>query len=259
MGEKAVTVNPYSLSSFYCVQYSDSTPVGSATCFLTKQDDQYYLVTNWHVATGRNPDSGALISSTGVLPNALHVFFPRETDEGVDFGSYQKIPLFDVDGNPQWREKKVGRRYLDVVVIPVTLNSMFTPYCIEDSEEPFNENPLVEITSSLYVLGFPFGRQWGALPIWKKASIASEPEYEAEEGFPYFFVDSASRSGMSGSPVVLFERRPITILEEKQGIMSHHFTKLIGVYSGRIGVNDVGDVQLGRVWKASVINELIKG
>jgi hypothetical protein len=210
------------------------------------------------VVSGRNPETGECLSETGAIPNSLHEFFPTEIDGGVEYSSCQVVQLLDTEDKATWIEKRVNDRYIDVALIPITVDSKFRIFCIEDAEEPFNENPLVEVTSPLYVLGYPFGRQWGMLPIWKKATIASEPEYEIDEGLPFFFVDSASRSGMSGSPVVLFEKRPITMINEKEEKISRHITKFIGVYSGRIGVNDVGDVQLGRVWKADVIDELTR-
>ncbi|PWT26222.1 S1 family peptidase [Butyrivibrio fibrisolvens] len=258
--ETEININQYSLSSFYCEAYFGSKFLSNATCFLTKRDDQFYLVTNWHVVTGRHPDTGDCLSPSAAIPDNLRVYFLHETVDGIEHGEYQKISLVDDEGNPLWKQKQVGSRYVDVVVIPIVVDERFTAFCIEDAEEPFNESPHIEVTSPLYVLGFPFGQQWGILPIWKKATIASEPEYESDEGFPYFFVDTASRPGMSGSPVVLFERRPVTIAENLNGgKFSMHFTKFIGVYSGRIVSGDKDEAQLGRVWKASVIEELIKG
>lgn len=64
---------------------------------------------------------------------------------------------------------------------------------------------------------------------------------------------------MSGSPVILYKDRPAVLFSEKENKMSRHWTKFIGIYSGRIGADseEKGDAQLGRVWKASVIQELI--
>ena len=107
-------------------------------------------------------------------------------------------------------------------------------------------------------LYFPFGKQTGYIPIWKKASVASEPELDVEN-LPYFFADTATRTGMSGSPVVLYKDRPITMINEKERKVSRHWTKFVGVYSGRIGADNEtkGDAQLGRVWKPHVIQEMI--
>ncbi|MCF6348609.1 MAG: hypothetical protein L3J20_09970 [Flavobacteriaceae bacterium] len=78
---------------------------------------------------------------------------------------------------------------------------------------------------------------------------------------PKIFVDTASRPGMSGSPVI-FKRSGIhgiidgklkldTVIGVIQGF--------VGIYSGRIlGKNEL-EAQLGIVWKKQVIDEIIDG
>lgn len=68
----------------------------------------------------------------------------------------------------------------------------------------------------VYVIGFPSSLSSGfGLPIWKSGYIASEPAYDVILGgklsefggmrggtkIPAIFIDSLTRSGMSGSPV----------------------------------------------------------
>ena len=105
----------------------------------------------------------------------------------------------------------------------------------------------------------------GTIPIWKRASIATEPSLPAFNE-PCFLVDSATREGMSGSPVVAYatsarhyphlavnsgEITPETILLYKPGLA------FLGIYSGRIGVGDLFEAQIGKVWYASVIDEML--
>ncbi len=96
------------------------------------------------------------------------------------------------------------------------------------------------------------------MPIWKRASVASEPEYDIDD-MPYYFADTATRSGMSGSPVILYKDRAVTMINEKERLLSRHHTKLVGIYSGRIGANtgNRNDAQLGRVWKTRVIKDIL--
>ena len=92
----------------------------------------------------------------------------------------------------------------------------------------------------------------------KKASVASEPSLDLND-MPYYFADTATKPGMSGSPVVLYEKRPITLTESLHGKFSRHRTKIVGIYSGRIGANteNKNDAQLGRVWKVKMLDEII--
>lgn len=87
----------------------------------------------------------------------------------------------------------------------------------------------------------------------------AELKGKSVEEMPYFFVDTATKSGMLVSPVILYKDRPVAIFSEKEEKMSRHFTKFIGVYFGRIGADDreKGGAQLSRVWKSSAIQELI--
>lgn len=50
----------------------------------------------------------------------------------------------------------------------------------------------------------------------------------------YYFADTATKSGMPGSPVILYEKRPVVIAENLHGKFSKHRTKLVGRYSDRI-------------------------
>jgi len=70
--------------------------------------------------------------------------------------------------------------------------------------------------------------------------------------------DTATRSGLSGSPVIM-KRHGMHCLvsgaltgEEIIGTISN----FIGVYSGRMG-KDEFKAQLGIVWRASVINDIV--
>ena len=77
---------------------------------------------------------------------------------------------------------------------------------------------------------------------------------------PYFFADTATKEGMSGSPVIYYKERQITMVNKKENLLSRYRTKFVGVYSGRIGVTSerVNDAQLGRIWKEGMIEQIIK-
>ena len=255
--QKDEPMNPYSIASFYCELLRDKIMISNATCFFVKCDGQTYLVTNHHVLSGRNSDTGEILDKNAAEPNRIKVFMPKKDGENVVYGeeTFQIFELYDQE-EQLWKDKMVGSRFIDVAVLKVDVDECFIFNSIEEVEQPFNENTDIEIASSLFVIGFPFGRIGGVLPIWKKASVASEPNYESDEGFPYFWADTATKKGMSGSPVIYYQRRPVTLVNESEKKVSYYFTKFVGVYSGRIDKDP--DSQLGRVWKASIIDELIQ-
>ena len=258
--EGKIIVNQYSLASYYVEVMFNEMKLSNATCFFTNKNGKLYLITNWHVVSGRDADTFGLLDSNGAIPNILRVYLAEENEEGIQFSdnSYINIKLYDEEGNKLWYELKKNDRMVDIVAIPMVniIDKYYMP--IEDAEEPFNELSDIEITSEIYIIGFPFGKIGGEIPIWKKASVASEPELDIE-GMPYYYADTATKPGMSGSPVILYEDRPIKFLDKKKNKFSSHITKLVGVYSGRIGANTGNkyDAQLGRVWKVNMIQEII--
>ena len=81
-----------------------------------------------------------------------------------------------------------------------------------------------------------------------------------------FYVDTASCPGMSGGLVIRREWLPYAEIEHHNDILGgraipgHGFAakKIVGIYSGRIGDGDGEKLQLGIVWRQSVIDEIIE-
>jgi hypothetical protein len=105
-------------------------------------------------------------------------------------------------------------------------------------------------TQTCFVVGFPLGlvdrtNPGKVLPIFKTAHIASEP-YLDFQGRPIVIIDVTTRSGMSGSPVV--------VSQEHYG---SHRNRLVGIYTGRYSAVDrLEDPALGIVFKPKVIREI---
>ncbi len=89
---------------------------------------------------------------------------------------------------------------------------------------------------------------------------------------PKYLIDSATRSGMSGSPVFAsflnnrYNRSSGELVGPGDKLAPTDFSctmpafEFIGVYSSRLGDPIINDtLQLGNVWKSSVIEEIING
>lgn len=253
-----ITFNPLSQASYFVISRFDEMDLSKATCFFIKRNSNTYLITNWHVVTGRNSETKKCLSKTCAIPNNLLVQVHKNQDI-IDFRNLE----IKIDNSVILTHPKFGDD-VDVVALEVNIPNHLSVFDIEKFIEPFNESTNESIANDVFIIGYPFGKSEDDIfPIWKKASIASEPCIDIQ-GLPKMLVDTASRSGMSGSPVILFQRRSVALLEgdptTSDGInkISHHQMKLVGVYSGRIGVDDKNfQAQLGIVWKSSVINEII--
>jgi len=99
--------------------------------------------------------------------------------------------------------------------------------------------------------------------VWKRASIATEFDVDIG-GIPRFLVDTATREGMSGSPVILrsFGRYSTKtnagvvagqVLSQMGGGV---YSQFVGVYSGR-HIGQAAEAQRGIIWKDSLIREII--
>jgi hypothetical protein len=113
----------------------------------------------------------------------------------------------------------------------------------------------IDIGRPLSIIGFPFGDTGGGwLPIWVQGWVASEPEVDLY-GLPLFLVDSRTRPGQSGSPVIAYSPGPPTALMGSVSMAGRPYERFVGVYSGRL--NDESDI--GRVWKWKALVEAIDG
>jgi hypothetical protein len=238
------------------------TELAIATGFFYRFAEREFLITNWHNVTGLCPGSKKPLHSKLGVPNRLVVGVPVSEPAGEGNSRlgwhWPSIALYkdpeEMTG-PLWFEHPVFRERVDAVALPVQgLQAAI----------PANDSTLALANFALrpgldaFVLGFPMGMSGGGqFPIWKRASIATEPSVDID-GLPKLYIDTATRTGMSGSPVYAQEVGPWRP-EDEPGIENTVFSRgrrLLGVYSGRVG-DDSFQAQLGIVWKPNAIEEIL--
>jgi hypothetical protein len=262
MASNGIEVDDYSFAAFQVILTFGDTELSTATAFFYRQLSTLHLVTNWHVVAGRNSETGSLLDKKNAgTPNHITVRLP-----GSGPGRYadMKVSLYQDDRQlqPAWMVHPKFGRHIDVAVLRVGMPTSGRVFPINQLHNTPEMNE--RISEDAYVLGFPMGLTGGVqLPIWKRASIATEPQVNWN-GLPALLVDTATRKGMSGAPVIV--RANSGSYRTADGGASIDImgpglaapTKFLGVYSGR----DSGDelqAQLGIVWKARVIDEIIAG
>jgi len=242
-------LDPFSLAAIAIDQFFRETHLGVATSFVWRRREQLYLITNWHAVTCRNNETGKHLTPEAAEPS--HIIGHFRAQRGSFETQQRKIVLRDKDDIPLWLHHPAHGRRVDVIAIPL-------PKEYETFVTPINEldaEPLlVKIGMDVFILGFPFGAKAPALPIWKRGSIASEPEI-VRQGDMFYLVDTASRPGMSGAPVIL-RTYGVHLTESGPSIKTDPATKIIGIYSGRLRTAET-EAQLARVWPASFITEII--
>lgn len=244
-------LDPYSPAAIAVDQFFNETSLGSATSFVWRRRERLYLITNWHVVTRRHNETAAHLREDAAEPSHLIGFF-RAQRNSLEV-QQRKIALRDRDGAPLWLHHAAFGRLVDVVAVP--LDGEYAAFV-----SPINELPVeplsVRIGMDVFVLGFPFGSKIPSLPVWKRGSIASEPEI-VRQADNFHLVDTASRPGMSGAPVIL-RSYGVHLTDSGPSIKTDPGTTFFGVYSGRLHAAE-NEAQLGRVWPAPFIHEIIDG
>jgi hypothetical protein len=251
---KIVITDRLTLSSLFVEALFGDEPIGIATSIVWSTHSQLFLVTNWHVASGLHPETGQPISRSGSTPDRLVVQI-RHSDNMASLSGLE-IPLHDRQGRPVWLEHANHGSKVDVAAIPIKLDDTARVFPINEFEYA---DFRFEVSQEVFIIGFPRGiTSAGGLPIWKKASIASEP-YSDLHGLPKLLVDSATREGMSGSPAIaqyvgVHAENPPKLGPDDWFGQGRRF---LGIYSGRTPTSDELDAQLGYVWKANAIEEIV--
>jgi hypothetical protein len=247
---------------------SDEINLAIASGFFWQHDNDFYLITNWHNVTGWDPVNDRSMSNLGAQPTHLAMPLLLKAEATADNRSMAvrkrySVSLYETNGTPKWIEHAVFGKQVDVVALKIAqLDDTLVSRPINALTDFVDFVPIVG--DDVFVLGYPGGVDGGhELAIWKRGSIASQPSFDIDQ-LPKILIDTATRSGMSGAPVIA-RRSGITVprgvpstpgtLSEKE-IIGQADT-FLGVYSGRIGDDPMG-LQLGIVWKANVIDEIVR-
>ena len=175
----------------------------------------------------------------------------------------------------------------DVVALPFERPTSCLDFMHKAANRVSKDNIPIELGCTLFVIGFPHAISVGfGLLLWKSGCIASEPPYHVRlagqlhgycglaggKNIPAFFVDSQTRSGMSGSPVLARfygswdQTDPYRKVDpeesgfwERDGVAlwGSQGTQFIGCHSGRAG-KDENEASLGLCWRTNVIEEVCK-
>ena len=239
-----------SIKSLFLEMRFDGQVLASGSGFLVQNARHVFLITNRHNVSGRNNETGEVISKTCGTPNEIVIGHNRQGQPGI---SIEKVePLF-VDEVPRWFEHPNLGEAADFVALPLThLDDVAVhAHDLDDA------GPEIYLAPSdvVSVVGFPFGlRGGGSFAVWATGFIASEPSVDFN-GRPVFLIDRRTREGQSGSAVIAY--RSAGVVAEKIGTLTVHeepVTRFLGIYSGRINK----DSDIGMVWKAEAIRELIE-
>lgn len=262
--------------------------LSQATAFFVVHDREWFLVTNGHVVTGLHAFTGRQLwnGPQSDYPSRLRMVLHEHVEAG-DPDLYRLSALtYDLysGAQPNWYvHPSLGHR-CDVVAMKVDWpKSQKRPWYraanrIDDARVP------VAPGTTVFLLGHPSGISVKlGMPIWKSGYVASEPVFPITveqdrqgeslqgpfEGLPAFFIDSQTRPGMSGSPVIAQYTGTWDITDPYRSsvfgddssadpaniVLGGTRTEFVGCYSGRIQSREL-DAGLGICWQKDVIEEI---
>lgn len=234
---------------------------------LSNNTSVIFLVTNYHVLTGSGPQE----KKPPIGDNIIFYFHKDDVNTGLL--KTVRFPLFTKKRDPIWISNKTYPD-ADVAIIPV-LKSLYQDCKVFCITEDWTKAPIkLRPTSRVTLVGYPYGYSdtVNSLPIWKTGSIASEPKVDFD-GKPLFVIDVSAFPGMSGSPA--FAVSYGTYEMEQGGTSVGGVQKFLGIYASmqmleqkkfleelqsdkKTGVTIYESLQLGHVWKAQLIIDMIK-
>lgn len=226
----------------------DDLDLAHGTGLLVEHDGITFLVTTWHNVTGLHAETHEYLHKMKAVPNRLRVWFAT-----ADLAGHAPIHIdLYAEGAALWREHPDHGSKVDLVAIPLQADERLAYKTHGLLANPHGVTAPVE--SDVCLVGFPYGvTSGGALPVWIRGMISSEPELDFEF-LPRFLVDARTRKGSSGSPCLLYEPTGIVKLKAGGTIAGVDIEVLLGVYSGRIDEKS----DLGYVWKAGAVAKVVE-
>jgi hypothetical protein len=244
---------------------SQGTGFFFASTTLDGKPDTVFLVTNYHVVTGRPP------LTPGPRAGDHIRFILHENPAELTRVRQIELPLYDQRGDPLWVVSEAVPK-ADVVLVPVPPEAYSDISLLVFTEAHTRGDIRIRPSSGATLLGYPYGfyDESHFLPVWKTGHVASEPSVDFND-LPTFLVDVSAFPGMSGSPVLAVANG---IYESEDGTMrSGRVLKLLGIFSAMpvvrekkpADVNGLAEtqtteinLQLGYVWKAALIADVAK-
>lgn len=265
--------------------------VGSGV--LYRKDNKEFIVTAWHNVTGRHATTLEHLSNKGCSPDNLVAYIACRATNDSYVGYCRQcftIPLQDSEKSLYFIHQQKWPR-VDVVAIPIDPEHAYdnegylstgqklvtqrpmrqkAPHpalsmdieCIQDFMGAANDinvdlSSYLTASDDVFILGYPKGiTDMYGQPIWKRATVATSPHLGWQRQ-KQFLVDCASREGMSGAPVISYNKGgPLQV-----GSTTFHdlgpVTIFLGVYASRMGHVSHFEAQIGTVWQKVLVDEII--
>lgn len=264
---KNLHINSFKSVRIEMLAIETKASLGFASGYLISYLNKIYLVSNWHVFTGKNTFDKSIIHNSGTTPGHFKLSFfvaIEKTSKTLKSASWKSYPIslyerkngigedsiYDYE-KPIWIEhpknKEIDVSLLDIThCIPISISSTIQSFDLQKELDKQDIN--LGVMDDIFIVGYPLPTSLtpNEYPIYKNATVATEPNIFRE--LPIFYIDGKTKKGMSGSPVI--KKQPVKILNKNNQIsFSGDRIDLVGTYSGRErNEDDLYTAELGIVW-----------
>ena len=256
---------------------------------ISSNSSQAYLITNWHVVSGKHFISRRYLDTSGRAPTYLQVILQHEYPKSVvDFlfestvghedkkaavddlystgkslhGPWRvRCEIYNDDRSvPLWLEHSKLKSNCDVVAIPFEVPSEAAKRIAYANGSAPLEN--LQAGTAAFIVGFPNGLSAGHwLPVWKSGYVASEPNFNISIGTK----PDENFGEIGGTVLPAFFIDSLTrggmsgspvFAATRMDIATPPVYHFIGTYSGRIEGRE-GEAAFGICWRRDVLREII--
>jgi len=252
--EERIRVNPLSWQSLLIKTTQIHSHIRQGTGFVVKHEGKYYLITNWHVLTNRDPITSRCLVTEDYIPNRVNIYH-HVTDQPYMWIQQQEL-LYHDDGKPRWIEQECENGFADVVALPLKGTP---PGCRDLKFYPVDQSSAANESSIdpgmlVYIIGYleginvgngkcVGGEPHGGWPIWITGHIASDPSQDYQDR-PVYLINASTGEGLSGAPSFV----------QINGKM-----QFLGVYSSGMANRNSRErvTGMGEVWRAKILNDIL--
>ena len=164
--------------------------------------DKFYLITNFHVITGKDYKTNEKFPQLKDTNTAISIIF-QNADRKSKFIPII-YPLYDSKGNELFETFNFENQMIDISVMPIEVPEKILKafFRASDIDTSWNYEP----NRKILIYGFPNGKFKNS---WQPTELNAKTVSNTQKGEyiydPYVFFDESPVSGMSGSPVYIFD------------------------------------------------------
>jgi hypothetical protein len=132
--------------------------ISSGTGFIYRSSDEYFLITNWHNVSGKNPVTGQHLADSLAVPDVLSSMFREKSEPGRCHRESLRLYADEEMLKPLWFVHPEHGPAVDVVALPLSSALLESYRLFPINDVKFDDGVSPEVADDVYVVGYPSAR-----------------------------------------------------------------------------------------------------